>query len=382
MIRLSLSTVDLERLRVADAPDFGYELAMGGDQLAGRTSSPRLAAWRLEAARGWNPSHSGLFDLYASVYIPAFFDQVAHAAPSGIDPESPPATAHLRDLARSGALTPFTRALADGHPGAVGRLNRILTNFRVTSLDPYRRGITSAVATAAADAGVRAALGGVNDMLNSLHPSIRWDGRRLSLNTIVDAEESLEGRPLIFQPTALATRIMFDPLEDSVTVTYPAHASAITRDPELHAPAQALVALIGATRAAALVAIVRTPALTTGHLAEILGVSAAAASRHATVLRESGLIATVRNGQTVHHAPTRLGTDLVHGSTNGTGIRVSTTRQDHRGSHAPRNRPVPPQLAAPAEPADDGGFERPVRRSVRPAAGGRSDAVITMRHGG
>ena len=152
-------------------------------------------------------------------------------------------------------------------------------------------------------------------MLNSLHPSIRWDGRKLRLNTVFDAEESLEGRPLILQPTALATRVTFDPRPGSVTVIYPATAGPITRDPDLDTPPQALVSLLGATRAAALVTVVRTPTLTTGRLAAALAVSAAAASRHTTALRDSGLIATVRNGQTVHHTPTRLGTDLVHGST-------------------------------------------------------------------
>ncbi|WP_042378268.1 helix-turn-helix domain-containing protein [Streptacidiphilus melanogenes] len=315
MIRLSLSTLDLERLRVADAPDFGQELSQGGDQLAGRAPSRRLAGWRSEVARGWNPNLSGLFDLYASVYIPPFSDQPDPVAATGGDPEWAPATAHLRDLARSRALTAFTRALADGRPDAVGALDRIVAGFRVVGLDPYRRRITSAVATASATADVRAALGGTGDMLNSLHPSIRWDGRRLCLNTVVDAEESLEGRPLVFQPTALASRISFDPRADSVTVIYPASVGAVMRDPELHAPSQALVSLLGATRAAALVAVVRTPALTTGQLAATLGVSAAAASRHASVLRESGLLATVRKGQTVHHAPTRLGTDLALGST-------------------------------------------------------------------
>lgn len=311
---MRLSTDDLGRLRVADVPDFGYELALGGAQLAGRTVDRRLAGWRLDAARGWNRGHGRLFDLYTHTYMPAFFDQVAAPAPSGIDPASPAATAHLRDLARSGALTAFTRALADGESDAVDALNRILTVFRARGLDPYRRRITAVVATTAATASVRAALGGSGEALNSLHPSIRWDGRELRLNTVVDAEESLEGRPLIFQPAALATRIVFDPLADSVTVIYPATAGPVTRDPELDAPSQALVSLLGATRAAALVTVVRTPALTTGRLAAALGLSAAAASRHATALRESGLIATIRNRQTVHHAPTRLGTDLVHGS--------------------------------------------------------------------
>jgi len=315
LIRMSLSTDDLERLQVADAPDFGYELAVGGAQLAGRTSDRRLATWRLGVVRGWKPKHGRLFDLYTRMYVPAFFDQIAETVPSGIDLESPAATAHLRDLARSGALTPFTRALADGHAGAVSTLNGILTDFRATALDPYRRRITSIVATASATASVRSAVGGIGDMLSSLHPSIRWDGGELRLNTVVDAEEALEGRRLIFQPSALATRIMFDPLADSVTVIYPATASPVSRDPELQAPADALVTLLGATRAAALVAVVRKPALTTGRLAATLSVSTAAASRHATILRESGLIASVRNGQSVHHTPTRLGADLVHGST-------------------------------------------------------------------
>ena len=327
MIKIILTTDDLARLRVADLPDFGYELALSGAQLANPASDRKLALWRSEVARLWHPNHSRLFDLYTNLYMPAFFDRVALATPSGIDPESPPAVAHLRDLARSGALTPFTRALADGHWGAVGTLNRILTDLRAKALDPYRRRITSAVATTSAKASVRAAIGGIDDMLGSLHASIRWDGRALRLNTNVDAEESLDGRPLIFQPTVLASRIMFDPLADSVTVTYPAAVGPLTRDLALNAPAQALVSLLGATRAAALVAVVSAPAMTTGRLAATLGISVAAASRRATVLRESGLVATLRNGQTVHHAPTRLGRDLVHGS--------SADDQPERGAEGP-----------------------------------------------
>lgn len=311
---MSLSADDFGKLRVADAPDFGYELALGGAQLANRTADRRLAGWRLEVARGWSRPHSRLFDLYTRTYVPAFFDQVVKAAPAGIDLESPAAVAHLRDLARSGALTPFTHALADGEPGAVSTLDSILTTFCARALDPYRRRITSVVATASATANVHAAIGGTAEMLNSLHPSIRWDGRELRLNTVLDAEESLAGRPLVFQPTALASQIMFDPLADSVTVIYPATAGPVARDPEIAATPQALASLLGETRAAALVTLVRTPALTTGRLAATLGVSAAAASRHATALRDSGLIATIRNRQTVHHTPTRLGTDLVHGS--------------------------------------------------------------------
>ncbi|MFD9789804.1 ArsR/SmtB family transcription factor [Streptomyces sp. NPDC059070] len=314
MIRIRLSRDELERVRVADTPDFGCELALGGAHLTERNPVRRLSAWRYEVAHRWNPGHSRIFDLYTTMYMPAFFlDTSAQPARSPFDVASPPAVAHLRDLARSSALTPFTRALADGHEGAASTLDRILVGLRATALSPYSRGITSAVATAAATAQAHAAIGGPGTLLNSLHPSVSWNGRHLCLNTVYDGEEDLQGRPLVFQPSVLGTRITFNPLIDSVTVSYPI-AAVLARDPALHTPSQALVSLLGTTRATALVTVVTTPALTTGRLAATLGVSPAAASRHATALREAGLIATIRDGRAVHHHPTRLATDLAHGS--------------------------------------------------------------------
>jgi DNA-binding transcriptional ArsR family regulator len=327
LIRIHLTIDDLERIRIAERPDFGYELALGGGYLASGARGGHLSAWRREVARVWNPNNGRLFDLYTRLYMPAFFAPVTHATStststltspsttgSGIDPTSPPAVAHLRDLADSRALTPFTRALANGHTSAVTTLNRILADFRAAALDPFRRRITSVVATASAQAGTRASISGTAGMLRTLTPSVHWDGRILRLDTSFDGRESLDGRPLIFQPSVLATRITFNPLADSVTVSYPATAAAITRDSELRTPPPALVSLLGATRAAALSSVVKTPGVTNGTLAQTLGVSAAAASRHASVLRESGLIATVRSGQSVHHNPTSLGKDLIFGS--------------------------------------------------------------------
>lgn len=314
MIRIRLTTDDLEQLQVADVPDFGYELALGGAHMADRAPGRHLSAWRLDVARSWNPYHSRMFDLYTDFYLPAFFDEAARTAPAPVDPQSPPAVAHLRDLARSGALTPFTRGLAEGRPSAATALDRMLSGLRATALDPYRRRISSLVATASARARTHAALGGPDGLLRSVHSSVSWDGRQLRLNTMVDAVESLDGRPLVLQPSALATRVTFNPLADVVVISYPAATTALVRDPELHSAPQALQSLLGTTRATALVAVVRAPALTTGQLAVALGLSPAAASRHASALRASGLITTTRNGQTVHHHATRLGLDLAHGS--------------------------------------------------------------------
>jgi hypothetical protein len=185
---MGLSTGDLERLRVADVPDFGHELALGGALLAERAADRRLAGWRMDVARGWNRNHGILFDLYTQMYVPGFFDPVVSAKPSGIDPASPAAASLLRDLALSGALTPFTRALADGHPGAVNTLNGILTTFRARALDPYRRRITSVVATASATANVRAAIGGIDVVWSRNDPCAQVDEHMMSSALIGSGE--------------------------------------------------------------------------------------------------------------------------------------------------------------------------------------------------
>jgi DNA-binding transcriptional ArsR family regulator len=78
-----------------------------------------------------------------------------------------------------------------------------------------------------------------------------------------------------------------------------------------HAQA-ALAPLIGRTRATALCAI--GDGCTTTELAAAIGTSLAAASQHAAVLREAGLIITSRHGRAVLHTLTPLGAELLASS--------------------------------------------------------------------
>jgi DNA-binding transcriptional ArsR family regulator len=71
----------------------------------------------------------------------------------------------------------------------------------------------------------------------------------------------------------------------------------------------ALAALVGRNRAAVLGAV--AGGCTTTELAGKVGISIAAASQHASVLRDAGLITTSRQGGAVLHALTPLGTDLL-----------------------------------------------------------------------
>ncbi|MBM7057469.1 MarR family transcriptional regulator [Streptomyces durocortorensis] len=70
-------------------------------------------------------------------------------------------------------------------------------------------------------------------------------------------------------------------------------------------PGRSLADLLGRARAIALQA--AAGGATTGEIARAAGVSASAASRHATVLRDAGLVTTVRNGPSVLHTLTPAG---------------------------------------------------------------------------
>jgi DNA-binding transcriptional ArsR family regulator len=69
--------------------------------------------------------------------------------------------------------------------------------------------------------------------------------------------------------------------------------------------------LVGHTRSAVLRAIGH--GCTTSELARRAGVSLASASQHACVLREAGLVATLRHGSAVLHSLTPLGAALLRG---------------------------------------------------------------------
>jgi DNA-binding transcriptional ArsR family regulator len=74
-----------------------------------------------------------------------------------------------------------------------------------------------------------------------------------------------------------------------------------------------LTSLLGRARAVALRA--ASTGATTGEIARAAGVSASSASRHATVLRDAGLITTIRIGPTVLHTLTPTGASLLRAAT-------------------------------------------------------------------
>ncbi|WP_344670393.1 helix-turn-helix domain-containing protein [Catenulispora yoronensis] len=309
MIRIRMSSDDVARVRIASTPDFGLELMSGGALAADgdRAAVPRLTRWRDDVARRQaTDSLSAVTGLYTVRSLPGLLSR-----PDG--PLITDVVDYLEHIAPQNGLTRFNRALADGDDAAHERLQAAVTDFRTTAIEPYRRRISAAVARTAARAGARAAATGIGSALSAVHPKIHWAGSTLTLDTVSDHDCELAGRTLVLRPLTLATGVLLidDADPDLVTIGYPTPYALNSPDLVLRGPSIALTALLGSSRAATLTTIAWSPAITTGDLADSLGLSPATASRHATVLRGAGLIDTMRDGQAVRHQVTRLGRDLI-----------------------------------------------------------------------
>jgi DNA-binding transcriptional ArsR family regulator len=158
---------------------------------------------------------------------------------------------------------------------------------------------------------------GVNHMLGTLHPKLRWRPPVLEVPGEPDGEVHLNGRGLLLSPSLFlydrpCVVIDADRADVPATIAFslPLNANTVaTLCSTAESNEQALSALVGHTRAAALQAL--ADSCTTSELARRLNISAAGASQHATVLREAGLITTCRNRNTVLHALTPLGVALL-----------------------------------------------------------------------
>lgn len=216
------------------------------------------------------------------------------------------------------ALPARAGVLSEDDPADLGRLADALRAYHRAAVEPYWPHIR---ARAEADRVVRGRAlldGGADELLATLPPMIRWRAPVLEADYPVDRELFLDGRGLLLQPSFFCrgTPVVYrDPTLPPVLV-YP-----VT---QVDAPAAAgrgggagpsLGRLVGRTRSAVLSAIEH--GTTTSELARRAGVSLASASQHASVLREAGLVVTLRHGNAVLHTLTPLGAALLNGGAQG-----------------------------------------------------------------
>ncbi|MCX4985687.1 helix-turn-helix transcriptional regulator [Streptomyces sp. NBC_00572] len=331
MIRLHFTAADLRRVTLAPTADALSETALS--LRLGLRTGPRAGRART-AARQWHRSLPGGASARAGVlaelvtqdgFVPDFLTQpsardfgdaleAAASTPTerlALDLGIPDASGWNGALARPGR---WAYELAQGVPAASTALVDDTRRYFRLAVEPLWPRIRSDALT---DRALRAEMllrGGVDALLTTLGTTWCWQAPTLHLPSASTYDIPLCGRGLHLVPSWFATgpMVMYRP-EEATVLVYPMYDDGAAAGPAGGSDdrPEALAALLGRTRAQVL-ALLRAPATTTA-LAERAGVSLAAASQHAGVLRGAGLITTVRTGTSVLHSVTPLGASLLAG---------------------------------------------------------------------
>lgn len=201
-------------------------------------------------------------------------------------------------------------ALAEGRTEPLGRLIAALRSYHRATVEPYWPHIQASVEADRAIRGRALLDGGTDELLSTLPPMIRWREPVLEADYPVDRELFLDGRGLLLQPSFFCrgTPVVYRDPDLPPVLVYPVtHRAA----PAFAEPGPWLGRLVGHTRSAVLRSVGH--GCTTSELARRTGVSLASASQHACVLREAGLLLTLRHGSSVLHTLTPLGASLLRG---------------------------------------------------------------------
>jgi DNA-binding transcriptional ArsR family regulator len=319
-VRIIFNERDLARVRLADKPHILSETTFSVRALRRRDVSG-FEPWRNDTRPRLTPHMRPLLDLVpAHGWIPDFLEP----APAG---RLPGAVAAVRgataadvdfDLARIATERrppPTAQALAADQEQALDRLAEAVVAYHHVAVAPYWQPIAAAFDAARAARARTLTDGGLDLLLATLHPQIRWSPPVLEIVGYRDGERlDLAGRGLLIHLGVLAPSP-----RASVIVTpggrAPVLLAPIWERPSLAAldaddvPTAGLAALLGRTRAKAVRAI--AVGCTTTELARALGVAPTTASEHATVLRNARLITTRRHRNAVLHTLTPLGAALL-----------------------------------------------------------------------
>lgn len=323
MLKIFFSGDDLARTRVVPAPDPLWEIVLSLHVLQTRKAGEDYGGWRQAVSADLRrPELVGGIRFLLTLnpargYFPDFLTPLAgyHGLDTGLEAiASTPASLLRRDLgilAEQSPLPARIQELAQGRSTAMVQLTRTLRDYFDVALAPHWSHVETAVEADRARRMHALVEGGTEGLLESLRPAMRWRAGELEVDYPFTQEMHLDGRGLVLVPSYFCWRYpvtLLDPRLPPVLV-YPADRS-LSPLPQ-GSDRRALGALLGQTRAAVLDAI--GDGCSTTDLARRVGVSPAAASQHATVLRNAGLVTRQRDRNTVLHTLTPLGRAVLNG---------------------------------------------------------------------
>jgi DNA-binding transcriptional ArsR family regulator len=311
VLRIHFTGEDLARLRLAARPDALWETVLSFHRLRDRRGGRVYGQWRTEARTRLGGGAREARRTLASVvpergYFPDFLTPAEGVR--GWD-EGLAAVRATPDSRVAVEVALMGGKLKEAPP--LGTLVDALGDYHRAAVAPYWPHLHARVEADRAARGRALLDGGADALLASLPPVLRWRDPVLEADYPVTREVHLEGRGLRLQPSFFcqgAPVVLYDPQLPPVLVYPVAHTPAAA--PSTVASPY-LGRLVGHTRSVVLRAI--DHGCTTSELARRAGVSLASASQHASVLREAGLVVTLRNGSAVLHSLTPLGAALLRG---------------------------------------------------------------------
>ncbi|MEU4250752.1 winged helix-turn-helix domain-containing protein [Amycolatopsis sp. NPDC026612] len=327
-MRIGLTLPDLVRVALAAAADPMGELTASLQVLQRRDGGRQAASaafnrWRHRVWQGLPDSASVLMWLCRpDAPIPEFLLPAAgrYDLESGLaavlKTESVSLKVALRTAPVERDLPAWAAALADGDTAGLPRLVQALQEYHDLAVAPCWDIVCAQVD---ADLGMRTQVllhGGVEALLTGLRPKVHWAAPVLETDDGIAGTVPSEGTGLLVVPTYFSVGPALVPPSPGGTprlhypcVRHAVHPAGFASPSARRAPGNALAALLGPTRAAALT--VLAVGCSTSELAARLGVTPSAASKHTTVLRRAGLIITHRERNTVLHSLTPLGSALL-----------------------------------------------------------------------
>ncbi|MFS7873005.1 DUF5937 family protein [Streptomyces asiaticus] len=267
--------------------------------------------WLLMPVRGYTPDFLGP---PPEVPYAPFEDELARMRAT--DP-----AAARRELALSLECTPGAagsargRAMLEDPARAVQRLAEVTEAAWRALVEPDWPRLRALLEADIAYRSRQLAEGGLERLFADLRPALRWADSTLTIrNSVVPAQtQDLDGRGVLLMPSVF---VWPDVISGFVppwqpTVIYPARGvGGLWREPDA-VTADALVRLLGASRAAILSGL-EEPASTTA-LAARHRLAPSSVSAHLAVLRGAGLLSSRRQGHQVLYERTPLGMALVGG---------------------------------------------------------------------
>lgn len=327
MLRIHFTGEDLARTRLAAAPDPLWEAALSWHVLREKGTDPLLLPWKrqvLQALRPGSAQHAEVAPLLPINPPVGYFPDLLTPAEAeggleaGVQAVLSLSKSRLRQEIGKlgevhGRLDPDTVDMAEGRVPALGRLGQALRTYHQRAIVPIADRIQVAFEADRAKRAQAFLKDGMTGLLGGLHPHAVMRGSVLEIaDSLPEKDIYLDGRGLRLVPSYFKrpnTRLMMlaDPELPQVLI-YPVDRAAGLVASAAREP---LAALLGRTRAALLE--LTECGGSTSQLARRLRISPAAASQHLGILREAGLVVSMREANTMRHLTTPLGRAVLSG---------------------------------------------------------------------